>query len=103
MIVPLDETDWKGGYDEMDELHKNVAVVDVLAERVNQYETWGEQNHNPFVWSAILVEEVGEFCQAALHGRFGGDKADGLREEAVHVAAVALQIVECLDRGEWKW
>lgn len=26
-----------------------------------------------------------------------------MREEAVQVAAVAVAIVECLDRGKWRW
>ena len=79
------------------------ALTDILNERDRQEKIWGEQNHDPFIYSAILVEEVGEFCQAALHTRFGGTKGDGLREEAVQVAAVALAIVECLDREKWNW
>lgn len=79
------------------------ALNDVLTERIRQDDKWGEQNHDPFTYLAILTEEVGELAQAALHTRFGGNKASGLREEAVQVAAVALAIVECLDRGLWSW
>jgi NTP pyrophosphatase (non-canonical NTP hydrolase) len=79
------------------------AVEDVLAERRRQEEKWGEQNHDPFTYLTILVEEVGELAQAALHAKFGGHAATKLREEAIHVAAVALAIVECLDRGTWRW
>jgi len=46
---------------------------------------------------------VGELAQAALHARFGGPAARGLREEAIHTAAVALALVECLDRALWRW
>ena len=81
----------------------NKALESVLAERVRQDAKWGEQNHDPFAYLTILTEEVGEFAQAALHTRFGGPAAEGLREEAVHVAAVALAIVECIDRGTWRW
>jgi NTP pyrophosphatase (non-canonical NTP hydrolase) len=81
----------------------NQALQDVIAERKRQDEKWGEQNHDPITYLAVLVEEVGEFAQAALHRQFGGPKADGLREEALHMAAVALAIVECLDRDEWSW
>jgi len=79
------------------------ALRDVLAERQRQDALWGEQNHDPFVYGAILVEEAGEFMQAALQTRFGGSKGglDRMREEAVHTAAVALAIVECLDRAKW--
>jgi NTP pyrophosphatase (non-canonical NTP hydrolase) len=40
-----------------------------------------DRNQDPFIWGAILGEEVGEFHQAVLHDRFGG-KAAGTREEA---------------------
>ena len=79
------------------------ALASVLAERERQDAKWGEQNNDPFVYLTVLMEEVGELAQAALHTRFGGHAAAGLREEAVHTAAVALAIVECLDRGKWRW
>ncbi len=79
------------------------SLSDVLAERERQEEKWGEQNHDPFTYLAILTEEVGELSEAALHSRFGGPEADNIRAEAVQVAAVALAIVECLDRGKWRW
>ena len=79
------------------------AVTDVLAERVKQDRKWGEQNHDPFTYLTVLMEEVGELSQAALHARFGGPAADSLRKEAVQTAAVAMAIVECLDRNMWTW
>jgi len=81
----------------------NQALQDILAERARQDAKWGEQNHDPFTYLAVLIEEVGELAQAALHRQFGGHAADGLRTEAVHTAAVALAIVECLDRDKWQW
>jgi len=75
----------------------------VLSERARQDAKWGQQDHDPITYLAVLTEEVGELAQAALHARFGGPAADGLRMEAIHVAAVALAIVECLDRGLWTW
>lgn len=82
-----------------------LALAYVLTERDRQDAKWGEQNHDPFTYLTILTEEVGEFAQAALQTRFGGDKGGlvRMREEAVQAAAVALAIVECLDRGKWKW
>ena len=74
------------------------ALEDVLAERFRQNEKWGEQNHGDFTFLAILVEEVGEFAKAALHLQFGGPEAAHTREEMIHCAAVALQIVEAIDR-----
>lgn len=86
-----------------DEAPKDVALRDVLAERTRQDSKWGEQNHDPFTYLAILTEEVGELAQCALHSRFGGPEAWNMRTEAVQVAAVALAIVQCLDRGKWSW
>ncbi len=81
------------------------AVQSVLDERTRQDAKWGEQNHDPFTYLAILTEEVGEFSQAALETHFGGKHGglENMRKEAVHTAAVALAIVECLDRGKWRF
>lgn len=80
--------------------HRDAVMWDIREERDRQDQKWGEQNHDDMTWTAILGEEVGEACQAALHDRFGGDHAGTLREELVHVAAVAMQWIECLDRRE---
>ncbi len=85
------------------------AINDILAERIRQDGKWGEQNHDPSLWLVILGEEVGEASEAILCARFAPDDdaaADSLRDfrtEMVQVAAVALAIVECLDRGRWAW
>jgi NTP pyrophosphatase (non-canonical NTP hydrolase) len=86
-----------------DEIMNTDAMESVIEERVRQEKKWGQQDNDPFVYLTVLGEEFGELCQAALHTRFGGKAADKLREEAVHTAAVALAIVECLDRGLWSW
>jgi len=78
-------------------------VSDIQRERERQDAKWGEQNHDPFLWTAILGEEFGEACQAALQPRFGGKTLDDYRKELIEVAAVAVQAVECLDRGKWSW
>lgn len=81
------------------------ALISILDERKKQDQKWGEQNHDPIIYLAILVEEVGELAQAAIQNKFGGKNGslEHLRIEAVHTAAVAYAIVECLDRGKWKW
>jgi NTP pyrophosphatase (non-canonical NTP hydrolase) len=79
------------------------VLVEVAAERRRQDAKWGEQNHDPFLYGAILTEEVGEAMQAALKMRFEGGSFDALRTEVVQVAAVAVAMLECLDRAEWDW
>lgn len=76
------------------------ALGAIIEERDRQNKKWGEQNHDPFTWLAILSEEVGEAAQAALHDQFGGEHADTLQEELVQVAAVAVQWIECLLRNQ---
>ena len=80
------------------------ALSEVNDERNRQEEKWGTQNHDPFTYLAILGEEVGEACQAALKTRYeGGKTLADYRTELVQVAAVAVAMIECLDRGEWCW
>lgn len=78
----------------------------VLDERGKQDAKWGEQNHNPMTWLAVLMEEVGEVSQEALKAYFGSPENTAkhlalYREELVQVAAVAVAMVEALDRGRW--
>jgi NTP pyrophosphatase (non-canonical NTP hydrolase) len=79
------------------------AKTMIAMERNRQEVKWGEQNHDPFTYLTILMEEVGELSQAALHSKFGGEAAGGLLNEAVQTAAVAQAIVECLLRDTWIW
>lgn len=76
------------------------ALNAIIFERDRQLKKWGEQNHPPYTWLAILSEEVGEMAQAMLHTEFGGYAKGKTKEEAIHVAAVALQFVEYLIRQE---
>jgi hypothetical protein len=80
------------------------ALMDVLAERKRQDERWGEQEHQPVFWAAVLAEECGEFAREAIADAALAAEPGGVarcRAEAVQAAAVALAIVECLDRGVW--
>jgi NTP pyrophosphatase (non-canonical NTP hydrolase) len=78
------------------------AIEDVIAERKRQDEKWGEQDHHPAEWLAILGEEVGEVCRAVCEAHFGGYESTGnwtqYRKELTHVAAVAIAMIECHDR-----
>jgi NTP pyrophosphatase (non-canonical NTP hydrolase) len=79
------------------------AAKSIAEERDRQNAKWGVQNYTPEWWLAILMEEVGELAQAILETHFdnGTDLGgiDNIRTEAVHSAAVAMALVECIDRG----
>jgi NTP pyrophosphatase (non-canonical NTP hydrolase) len=75
------------------------VIRDVIEERARQDEKWGEQNHDPFTYLTILGEEYGEACKAALEEEFGDGPIEDLRKELIHTAAVAVAMVECLDRN----
>ena len=78
----------------------------IMAEGMKQDHKWGEQNHDPAVWLAILTEEVGELAQAILADRFDSGRDEKLHDshhvsmetEAIQVAAVAAHFVEYLSR-----
>ena len=84
----------------MSEKHLSTqAIAAVLCEMERQDSKWGsDRNLDPFLWAAILGEEVGEFNQAILHDYYGGKCAGTSRDELVQIAAVALQIIEYYDR-----
>jgi hypothetical protein len=80
------------------------VLKDILDECIRQYEKWGEQNHPPCEWIAILGEEFGEAARQALNVRFTPDDANAavglkdLRCELIQCAAVAASAVACIDR-----
>ena len=81
---------------------------EIADEQLRQIRKFGLQNHHPFVYLAILTEEVGEAAQAAVDTFFPKtpdareQELKHLREELIQVAAVAKSFVECLDRAEWR-
>jgi NTP pyrophosphatase (non-canonical NTP hydrolase) len=79
------------------------VLEDIVKERVKQDLKWGEQNHNPYKWTAIIMEELGECSEAVSQTEFGGPKGglENIRKEAIHTAATALAFVECLDRKKY--
>jgi hypothetical protein len=77
----------------------------LLDERIRQNKKWGEQNHEPMVWLAVLGEEVGEACQEALRATFGERyderrRVENFRTELIHCAAVCIAAIESLERNE---
>lgn len=76
----------------------DAAINDIIIERYAQDAKWGEQNHYPAYWLAILGEEVGEANKAFLE-----NDVEGYRSELVQVAAVATAMVESIDRNPDRW
>lgn len=83
------------------------AIWNVIAERDRQDAKWGQQDHTPIEWMAILQEEVGEAAKEALEHHFGpryypedAERLARYRAELVQVAAVAVAAIESLDRNE---
>jgi hypothetical protein len=82
-------------------------VIDMIrAERDRQDKKWGVQRHDLPVWATILGEEYGELCQAinetifdnGPEARLKGGYAN-VKKEAIQVAAVAVALVEMLERA----
>jgi hypothetical protein len=77
-----------------------VAIGEVQSERQRQVKLWGHQSHEPYGWLAILMEEIGEAANAALHTSEWGKSEEKTRQdfmkEMVQVAAVALACLEDL-------
>jgi len=82
---------------------RNEIFKQISEERDRQDAKFGIQNRLPIEWMAILVEEVGEASTEALENHFKGVYRDPValqsyRTELIQVAAVAVSMVECIDR-----
>ena len=76
----------------------HLAIVSmILQERLRQDEKFGEQNIGPAPWLVILGEEFGECCRAVCDGDI-----KNLRKELIQVAAVAVAMLQCAERNDWK-
>lgn len=75
---------------------RDAILAEISAERDRQDAKWGELNHDQFYWIGILGEEFGEVCKDAIE--FSRDK---YRKELIQTAAVAVSMLESLDRGNW--
>ncbi|MDV3675108.1 hypothetical protein OZ664_20005 [Elizabethkingia sp. HX WHF] len=91
----------------------NHIFNEIRSERQRQDEKWGQQDHKPIEWVAILTEEVGEVAKEAVDFHFDNN-LQGLnalskfeeqrqrllnyRKELIQVAAVSVSMIQCLDR-----
>lgn len=75
----------------------------VAKERDRQDAKWGFPQHNSqFEWVSIVTEELGELAKEtndAYIGKNPKKNVSGIMREAIHVAAVAIAIVEHLPDG----
>lgn len=86
---------------------REVIFDKIALERIRQDGKWGEQNHSPIEWIAILGEEFGEVSKEALELWFGrwetpevySAKVALYEKELIQVAAVAVSMLECLYRN----
>jgi hypothetical protein len=78
----------------------------VVRERHRQDQKWGSIDNfdsRPLPnWLAILAEEFGEVaeevCEIGVHGLDTPERRNALRNELIQVAAVAVAMIEHLDR-----
>lgn len=71
-------------------------------ERLRQDAKWGVQDHDQMTWLGILAEEFGEAAKEINELHFRGDtigRKERIRAELIQVAAVAVAMVESLDRN----
>lgn len=83
-------------------MDRTLIYRDIDAERDRQEARFGRQIHSWPVWAAVLAEECGEVAEACLQAHWREPSGpEHLREELVQVAAVAVQMLEKLDAGEY--
>ena len=77
-----------------------IVLEAIKTELHRQNNKWGIQDHNVVEWMAILTEEVGEASKEAVgyHFKHGGNRIGKLKIELIQVAAVAIQMIDSIDR-----
>ncbi len=70
------------------------ALEAVIRERVRQLRLHGVDEHPPEAWVSVLTAEGIDFAIAA-----GAGDREGMRREAIHIAAVGVAIYEAIERG----
>lgn len=77
---------------------------EIRAERVRQDAKFGEQNHQPIEFMAILAEEIGEANKEIVDAHFGFKPKDKCLEQArvelIQVAAMTFQCAEAISRHQ---
>lgn len=77
-------------------------IQEIRAERARQDKKFGEQNHSPIEFMAILAEEIGEVNKEIVDAHFGFAPKEKCIEKArvefIQVAAMAYQCAEAISR-----
>jgi len=87
--------------------HTGRVMGEVWDERRRQHNKRGERNYEPHVYAVILHEEVGEAAREICDYAFNPESPSAQRDcairaraELVQVAAVAVAMIESLDRNQ---
>ena len=76
-------------------------IREIQSERGKQDKKWGKQNHNQFIWLAILIEEIGEASQELLDSRENHTNLlIDYRKELIQAGAVIIAMLESFDINE---
>lgn len=81
------------------EFKTNGVLAAIARERRCQDFKWGPQNHTQMVWLGILAEEFGEAAKEINELHFRAGNLEKVRAELIQTAAVAVAMVESLDRN----
>jgi hypothetical protein len=77
------------------------VLDEIFSERFRQHGKWGMQYHSLPEWITILGEEYGESCKDACDIHFGREcPIENLRKELIQTAAVAVQMIEMIDKNK---
>lgn len=110
MAIAEMTVDVKVKFEDFSPLITGRVLDEVFEERRSQEKKWGQQNHPGSEYLMILGEEVGEANKEYLEVFFAAKKSQvsghGLvvdyssyRKELIQIAAVAVAMVESLDRN----
>lgn len=74
------------------------ALTDILEERDEQDEMWGDQTHDPAYWLAILGKQVGQLGNAVLKYKWHDNPSPvEMYSEATQAAAVLVAFMEAIE------
>jgi hypothetical protein len=71
----------------------------VEKERERQDYLWGPQEHGDFIWTAILMSEIGDLHRALLKYEEDFGDMESVTKELVHCAAVLTAMYEDRERA----